>query len=164
MKKRIYCITTALCLVLCIVLCIAFAAVCSKAENSKTLLPEVRNNGTAIQWRDTAEEKWQYLVALNTLRGTDGKNGLDGKDGTDGKTGLDGKNIEVQRTTEYIQWRYEGEDWQNLVAISDIKGPTGQNGKDGANGKTPEFRVNENNLQRRYVRDEIWYNLYDLSI
>ena len=35
MKKRIYCITTALCLVLCIILCIAFAAVCSKAENSK---------------------------------------------------------------------------------------------------------------------------------
>ena len=55
MKKRIYCITTALCLVLCIILCIAFAAVCSKAENSKAVLPEVRNNGTAIQWRDTAE-------------------------------------------------------------------------------------------------------------
>ncbi len=91
MKKRIYCITTALCLVLCIVLCIAFAAVCSKAENSKTLLPEVRNNGTAIQWRDTAEEEWHDLVALNTLRGTDGKNGLDGKDGTDGKNGTDGK-------------------------------------------------------------------------
>ena len=75
MKKRIYCITTALCLVLCIVLCIAFAAVCSKAENSKAVLPEVRNNGTAIQWRDTAEEEWHDLVALNTLRGTDGKNG-----------------------------------------------------------------------------------------
>ena len=83
----------------------------------------------------------------------DGKNGVDGKDGTDGK------NIEVQRTTEYIQWRYEGENWQNLVAISDIKGPTGQNGKDGANGKTPEFRVNENNLQWRYVSEEIWLNL-----
>lgn len=91
MKKRIYCITTALCLVLCIILCIAFAAVCSKAENSKTLLPEVRNNGTAIQWRDTAEEEWHDLVALNTLRGTDGKNGIDGKDGTDGKNGIDGK-------------------------------------------------------------------------
>ena len=169
MKKRIYCITTALCLVLCIVLCIAFAAVCSKAENSKAVLPEVRNNGTAIQWRDTAEEEWHDLVALNTLRGTDGKdgidgkNGIDGKDGLDGKDGTDGKNIEVQRTTEYIQWRYEGEDWQNLVAISDIKGPTGQNGKDGANGKTPEFRVNENNLQWRYVSEEIWLNLYDLS-
>lgn len=131
MKKRIYCITTALCLVLCIVLCIAFAAVCSKAENSKTLLPEVRNNGTAIQWRDAAEEEWHDLVALNTLRGAVGENGKDGADGKNGKNGLDGKdgtdgkNIEVQRTTEYIQWRYEGENWQNLVAISDIKGPTG---------------------------------------
>ena len=94
MKKRIYCITTALCLVLCIILCIAFAAVCSKAENSKALLPEVRNNGTAIQWRDTAEEEWHDLVALNTLRGTDGKNGkdgTDGKNGTDGKHGINGK-------------------------------------------------------------------------
>lgn len=44
------------------------------------------------------------------------------------------------------------------------KGDAGQNGKDGANGKTPEFRVNENNLQWRYVGDEIWLNLYDLSI
>ena len=98
MKKRIYCITTALCLVLCIVLCIAFAAVCSKAENSKTLLPEVRNNGTAIQWRDTAEEEWHDLVALNTLRGTDGKNGLNGKDGLDGKNGVDGKTVLMERT------------------------------------------------------------------
>ena len=121
MKKRIYCITTALCLVLCIVLCIAFAAVCSKAENSKTLLPEVRNNGTAIQWRDAAEEEWHDLVALNTLRGavgengkdgingTDGKDGLNGKDGTDGKDGIDGKN--------------------------GLNGKDGTNGKDGLNGK-----------------------------
>ena len=108
MKKRIYFITTALCLVLCIVLCIAFAAVCSKAENSKAVLPEVRNNGTAIQWRDTAEEEWHDLVALNTLRGTDGKNGLDGKDGSDGIDGKDGadginaKNIEVRRAETHI--------------------------------------------------------------
>ena len=92
MKKRIYCITTALCLVLCIVLCIVFAAVCSKAENSKTLLPEVRNNGTAIQWRDAAEEEWHDLVALNTLRGAVGENGKDGINGTDGINGADGKN------------------------------------------------------------------------
>ena len=45
----------------------------ARRKNSKTLLPEVRNNGTAIQWRDTAEEEWHDLVALNTLRGTDGK-------------------------------------------------------------------------------------------
>lgn len=197
MKKRSCSIIIALCTVLCIV----FTAGCGKAKKTGAVLPEVRNSGTAIQWRYPAEEEWRDLVALTELRGAagengkdgadgkngvngangsdgingldgkngtdgkdgvDGKNGLNGKDGSDGKDGLNGKdgldgkngtdgkngkNIEVRRTTEYIQWRYEGEDWQNLVAVSDIDGPAGQNGKDGANGKTPEFRVNENNLQ-----------------
>ena len=186
MKKRIYCIIIALCIV--------FAAGCNKAAKTNTALPEVRNNGTALQWRYPAEEEWRDLVALTELTGaagengkdgTDGKdgsngadgkngingtngkdgiNGVDGKDGANGKDGINGKNIEVQRATEYIQWRYEGGEWQNLVAIADITGPTGQNGKDGANGKTPEFRVNESTLQWRYVGDEIWLNLYDLSV
>ena len=96
--------------------------------------------------------------------GQDGKDGIDGVNGVNGKNGIDGKNIEVKRTDSYIQWRYEGEDWQNLVALADIEGPTGQKGADGANGKTPEFRVNENALQWRYNGDEIWLNLYDLSV
>ena len=237
---------------------IVFVAGCGKAEKTgAAALPEVRNNGTAIQWRYPAEKEWRDLVALTELTGTagengkdgadgengtdgkngingtngkdgingidgkngnDGKNGIDGKDGkngingTDGKDGVDGKNgvdgkdgingidgkdgkdgingtdgkdgkdgidgadgkdgtdginaknIEVQRAESYIQWRYEGDEWQNLVAIADIEGPAGQNGTDGANGKTPEFRVSENILQWRYVDDEIWLNLYDLSV
>ena len=186
---------------------IVFVAGCGKAEKTgAAALPEVRNNGTAIQWRYPAEEEWRDLVSLSELRGvagengkngTDGKNGIDGKDGVDGKDGINGadgkngldgkdgkdgvdgkdgadgkdgkdginaKNIEVQRAESYIQWRYEGEEWQNLVAIADIEGPAGQNGTDGANGKTPEFRVSENILQWRYVDDEIWLNLYDLSV
>ena len=198
MKKRIYCITMALCIILCIV----FAAGCSKAANSSAALPEVRNNGTAIQWKYSDETDWRDLVALteltgaagengkdgdngtngkdgingtdgkNGINGTDGKNGIDGangKDGADGKDGINGtdgingKSIEVQRAETHIQWRYEGGEWQNLVAIADIEGPAGQNGADGANGKTPEFRVNENTLQWRYAGDEIWLNLYDLT-
>lgn len=187
-----------------LVLFIVFVAGCGKAEKTDAAaLPEVRNNGTAIQWRYPAEEEWRDLVALTELRGaagengkdgTDGKNGIngtngkdgingvDGKDGADGQNGIDGKdgingidgkngidginakNIEVQRAESYIQWRYEGDEWQNLVAIADIEGPAGQNGTDGANGKTPEFRVSENILQWRYVDDEIWLNLYDLSV
>ena len=171
MKKRIYCIIIALCIV--------FAAGCNKAAKTNTALPEVRNNGTAIQWKYSNETDWHDLVALTELMGAAGENGKDGTDGkdgsngadgkngingTNGKDGINGKNIEVQRATEYIQWRYEGGEWQNLVAIADITGPTGQNGKDGANGKTPEFRVNESTLQWRYVGDEIWLNLYDLSV
>ena len=191
-----------------LVLCSVLAAGWSKAAKTNTALPEVRNNGTAIQWKYSDETDWRDLVALTELRGaagengkdgvngengTDGKdglngtngqngangkdgiNGVDGKDGADGKNGKDGidgangkdginaKNIEVQRATEYIQWRYEGDEWQNLVAIADITGPVGQKGADGANGKTPEFRVNENTLQWRYTGDEIWLNLYDLT-
>lgn len=63
----------------------------------------------------------------------------------------------------YVQWRYKGGEWQNIVALSDITGPSGQNGKDGANGKTPEFRVEGNQLQWRYTSDTVWLNLYDLS-
>ena len=191
----------ALCGVL-LALCIVLAAGWSKAAKTDAALPEVRNNGTAIQWKYSDETDWRDLVALSELRGaageagkdgadgkdgangengTDGKNGIngtngkdgingidgkdgaDGKDGTDGKDGMNAKNIEVQRAETHIQWRYEGGEWQNLVAIADITGPAGQNGKDGANGKTPEFRVNENTLQWRYTGDEIWLNLYDLT-
>lgn len=170
-----------------------------QSEKTGAVLPEVRNSGTAIQWRYPAEEEWRDLVALTELRGAagengkdgingvdgkdgkngingvdgkdgadgkdgiNGKDGIDGKDGADGKDGINAKNIEVQRTETHIQWRYEGNEWQNLVAIADIEGPAGQNGTDGANGKTPEFRISENILQWRYVGDEIWLNLYDLT-
>ena len=187
-----------------------FSAGCGKQPASPAAdRLEVRNSGTAIQWKYSDENDWHDLVELTELRGAagengkdgidgkdgingrngtdgkngkngingkdgingvdgkdgaDGKNGKDGIDGIDGKDGTDGKSIEVQRAGTHIQWRYEGDEWQNLVSISDITGPAGQNGKDGANGKTPEFRVNENTLQWRYTDDEIWLNLYDLSV
>lgn len=191
-KKLLTGTLLALCAAL-LVFCSVLAIGWSKAAKTNTALPEVRNSGTAIQWKYSDETDWRDLVALTELRGaageagkdgidgrngTDGKNGkdgingtsgkdgingVDGKDGADGKDGINGKSIEVQRATEYIQWRYEGDEWQNLVAIADITGPTGQKGADGANGKTPEFRVNGNTLQWRYVGDEIWLNLYDLT-
>ena len=183
-KKLLTGTLLALCTVL-LSLCIVLAIGWSKAAKADAALPEVRNNGTAIQWKYSDEADWRDLVALSELRGaageagkdgaggengTDGKkgingtNGKDGINGVDGKDGVNGKNIEVQRAATHIQWRYEGGEWQDLVAITDITGPAGQDGKDGANGKTPEFRVNENTLQWRYTGDEIWLNLYDLSI
>ena len=183
-KKLLTGTLLALCTVL-LSLCIVLAIGWSKAAKGDAALPEVRNNGTAIQWKYSDEADWHDLVALSELRGaageagkdgaggengTDGKNGIngtngkDGINGVDGKDGVNGKSIEVQRAATHIQWRYEGGEWQNLVAIADITGPAGQKGADGTDGKTPEFRVNENTLQWRYVGDEIWLNLYDLSI
>ena len=171
-------------LVLCSVLAIGWS---KAAKTNAVALPEVRNNGTAIQWKYSDETDWHDLVALDELKGaageagkdgvngkdgsngadgkngingTKGKDGINGADGKNGKDGIDGKNIEVQRAATHIQWRYEGGEWQNLVAIADIKGPAGQKGAD---GKTPEFRVSENTLQWRYVGDEVWLNLYDLT-
>lgn len=212
-KKQLTGTLLALCAAL-LVLCIVLAIGWSKTAKADAVLPEVRNNGTAVQWKYRDETDWRDLVALTELRGvagengkngtdgqngidgkdgangengtdgkngingangkdgmngvdgTDGQNGIDGQDGTDGVNGKDGmnaKNIEVQRAETHIQWRYEGGEWQNLVAIADIEGPAGQNGTDGINGKTPEFRVSENILQWRYVGDEIWLNLYDLT-
>ena len=119
----------------------------SKAAKTGDALPEVRNNGTAIQWKYSDEADWHDLVALTELRGaagengTDGKNGKDGSDGkngingtngkdgingsdgkdgingVDGKDGINAKSIEVQRAETHIQWRYEGDEWQDLSLI-----------------------------------------------
>ena len=122
-KKLLTGTLLALCAAL-LVLCIVLAAGWSKAAKSNAALPEVRNNGTAIQWKYSDETDWHDLVALTELRGAagengkngaDGKNGNDGKNGingtngkdgfngVDGKDGINGKSIEVQRATEYIQ-------------------------------------------------------------
>ena len=191
-KKRLTGTLLALCAAL-LVLCIVLAIGWSKTAKADAVLPEVRNNGTAVQWKYRDETDWRDLVALTELtgaagengrdgasgenggdgkdgvhgkdgiNGTNGKDGSNGADGKNGKDGMNAKNIEVQRAETHIQWRYEGGEWQNLVAIADIEGPAGQNGTDGANGKTPEFRVNESTLQWRYTGDEIWLNLYDLT-
>ena len=166
-RKRRISALLAVCGVLLLAVCILLAVVCGRASKKEDDLPEVRNDGKAVLWRYPGETVWQVLISLDDLRGADGKNGADGKDGSDGKK------IEVKRGETYIEWRYEGGEWQNLVALSDIAGPSGSdgqsgtngtNGKDGTNGKTPEFRVSENTLQWRYSGEELWLNLYDLSV
>lgn len=71
----------ALCAVL-LVLCIVLAIGWSKAAKTDTALPEVRNNGTAIQWKYSDEIDWRDLVALTELRGAAGENGKDGVNDT----------------------------------------------------------------------------------
>ena len=162
MRKRVLNVLLALCMVLCLVL---FAG-CAQQQLSTAERTEVRNSGTAIQWKYSDESDWHDLVTIAELTGAagengadgiDGKDGVNGNDGINGTNGKDGKNIEIQKDDLYIRWRYAGGEWQNLVALADISGPAGQN------GKTPEFRVNEAMLQWRYVGDEVWLNLYDLS-
>lgn len=50
-------------------------------------------------------------------------------------TGEDGREIELQKGTTHIQWRYSGEtDWTDLVALEDITGADGENGTNGVDG------------------------------
>ena len=110
----------ALCAAL-LVLCIVLAAGWSKAAKTNTALPEVRNNGTAIQWKYSNEADWHDLVALSELRGAAGeagKDGAGGENGTDGKNGINGTN---------------GKDG--------INGADGKNGKDGIDGKSIELSL-----------------------
>lgn len=125
---------------------------------------EFQVDGDTLQWRYTGESVWLNLYDLTTLKGadgSDGQDGTDGKDGADGQNGVDGKTVEVRKTDSAVQWRYEGEEWQDLVALSDITGPAGQDGED---GKTVEFRVAGDTLQWRYTGESVWLNLYDLSM
>ena len=190
-KKRSIAIISVLCAAL-LAACGVLAVGWRRAATAAAALPQVRNDGTTIQWRYGGDENaWRDLVSVADLQGaagqngadgkngkdgvdgrngTDGTNGIDGKDGVNGKDGADGKSVEVRRGDRCIEWRIEGGTWQELVALADISGPAGQNGTDGADGaagtdgRTPEFRVEEGRLQWRYIGDEIWLTLYDLSV
>ena len=75
-------------------------------------------------------------VALNLLKGVDGTNGTNGVDGTDGR---DGREIELQVNETHIQWRYSGESsWNNLIALSQLKGDKGEQGIQGIQGEQGE--------------------------
>ena len=51
-----------------------------------------------------------------------------------GNTGDKGKSIEIQKTDTHIQWRQEGGQWINLVALTDLKGDKGEQGLQGIKG------------------------------
>ena len=86
-----------------------FSAGCGKQPTSPASdRLEVRNNGTAIQWKYSDETDWHDLVTLDELRGAAGENGKDGVDGKNGENGKDG--------------------------INGTNGKDGVDGKDGING------------------------------
>ena len=55
-----------------------------------------------------------------------------------GNAGDNGKSIEIQKTDTHIQWRQEGGQWINLVALADLKGDKGQQGLQGIKGDKGE--------------------------
>lgn len=90
------------------------------------------------------------LITKN-LKGQPGETGAQGPVGPAGKNGVDGKEIELQKGSSHIEWRYKGTDlWNQLIALTELKGdpgqagavgpqgPRGENGAPGAKGDTGE--------------------------
>ena len=72
-----------------------------------------------------AAHAYSFIVDLS------GVQGIQGPKGDKGDKGQDGKEIELQKSSTHIQWKYTTEDtsaWRNLIAISEITGPAGQGG------------------------------------
>lgn len=78
--------------------------------------------GDAFEYTDFTPEQ------LLALKGVDGTTPIKGVDYDDGEDGDDGTEIELQKTSTHIQWRYIGGEWDNLVSLDDIKGIDGEDG------------------------------------
>lgn len=104
--------------------------------------------------------------------GTDGEDGQPGADGTpgpageDGTPGIDGREIALRTAAGFVQWQYDGDTaWTNLIALTDLTGPSGADGTDGTNGvdgKSVELRVAGGFIQWRQT-DGAWINLVVLT-
>ncbi len=99
-------------------------------------------------------------TTVANARGPQGIQGNPGPTGATGPKGADGKQVEIQSNGTYIQWRYIGETWTNLVSLDSLKGKDGTNGVD---GKNVEMRVSGNTLQYRLQGDATWTNLFDFA-
>ena len=101
-----------------------------------------------IQWRYVGDEEWQTLIDMSTLKGDSGENGREIQ-------------LKYEESVNAILWRYEGEDWQELVLLNS----DALKGEDGEDGREIELYVDEDKgyVQWRYVGDEDWTDLIKLS-
>ena len=93
----------------------------------------IRQDSGEIQYK-YADGNWQKIVSLEDLKNKD--NSTDKEDNKKESSKTDSREIEIQKNSLYIQWRYTGEsEWKNIIAYSDLKGKDGRDGINGQNGK-----------------------------
>ena len=85
------------------------------------------------------------------------------------------KDIDLRVKDGYVQWTNDGDGWENLIALEDLKGEQGVQGEKGEqgkqgiqgvtglNGKQIEFSKNTTHILWRYVGDSNWQELVTLS-
>lgn len=90
---------------------------------------------------DGADGKSAYEIAVEEgfvgsvedwLASLKGTNGIDGAPGRDGTNGIDGKSVELQKTDTHVQWRQTDGQWQDLIALEELKGDKGDTGEAGS--------------------------------
>ena len=93
----------------------------------------IRQDSGEIQYK-YADGNWQKIVSLEDLKNKD--NGANKEDSKKESSKSDSREIEIQKNSLYIQWRYAGEsEWKNIIAYSDLKGKDGRDGRDGLDGQ-----------------------------
>ena len=129
----------------------------TNGTNGKSAYEIAKDNGFV-----GSEDDW-----LDSLKGEKGDNG------SNGANGLNGKEVVLRVTSTMIQWKYDTDtEWNDLIPLNSLKGKVGKdgingsNGRDGIdgdNGKEIELRNNNTYIQWRYIGDENWYNLIEVS-
>lgn len=79
----------------------------------------------------------------------------------DGTNGTNGKELELQVASNYIQMRYTGGTWTNLLPLSLITGPQGLKGDA---GKKLQLQADGTYIQYKYEGETAWTNLIALSV
>ena len=96
------------------------------------------STSSEVATKTAIEDGKLYLLKEDDTKldsGTVLPTGRDGQDGRNGIDGADGKEVELNKSDSYIQWRYAGtESWNNLVALSSLKGDKGDRGEKGETG------------------------------
>lgn len=90
---------------------------------------------------------------------------LEENGGGGGTPGKDGREIELQKSSTAIQWRYVGdESWTDLVQLSEITGPAGPQGEQGPKGETgsqgqtgPQGPKGDNGITPTIGENGNWY-------
>ena len=111
----------------------------------------VKGTDSVLILQDGATKSSTMDLIAKNIKGQPGETGAQGPVGPAGKNGVDGKEIELQKGSSHIEWRYKGTGlWNQLIALTELKGdpgqagavgpqgPRGENGAPGAKGETGE--------------------------
>ncbi len=141
-----------------------------EASGAAGITPELRINPDTNMWEVSYDGGASWLSLEVKATGADGKDGADGRDGADGKDGRDGTDGKDGRDgVDGINGKdgADGADGKDGIDGKDgADGKDGKDGKDGVDGKDGreiELRVNNGEIQWRYVGEDSWTSLISLS-